>query len=59
MRNWRFVMEVDSKKWLCLFIFFHFVKVLLSAGNTQAQDITNLHSSFLKNLFFISEEFLQ
>ena len=49
--NWRSAMGVHSRKWLCLLTFPHYVKTLLPAKDTQVQDITNLHSLFLKNFF--------
>ena len=60
MRNWRFVMEVHSREWLCLFRLSNCLKVfyfLLWAP--QVIDITNLHSSFLKNSFFILRNFIK
>ena len=57
MRNWRSAMEVNSSKWLCLLTFSHYVKMWLPAKDTQVQDIANLQSSFLKNLFLILRNF--
>ena len=42
-------MEVHSRKWLCFLT--HYLKMLLPARSTHFQDITNLHSSFLRNFF--------